>query len=120
MDFPVLSIENIYILFEFHKSPLTSRILLRNFQYLAEFRVRVKHPVAMQILWVNVLIDDEKLSKKLIGVIKMRSTFIEEYERNLIETTTNNQANEIASKLDEMGLSHEDILKATSIDLSKK
>ncbi len=219
MDFPVLSIENIYILFEFHKSPLTSRILLRNFQYLAEFRVRVKHPVAMhiisldplkrsvrsvqitpewrfapgftflidfngdkilsniknklnnniqlneddayflavlpftkhekemvefvvelcywvnevempeefryiikmsQILWVNVLIDDEKLSKKLIGVIKMRSTFIEDYERNLIETANNNQANEIASKLDEMGLSHEDILKATGVDISKK
>jgi len=54
----------------------------------------------------------------------MRRTFIEEYERNLIETAVetanNNQANEIASKLDEMGLSHEDILKATSIDLSKK
>ena len=61
-------------------------------------------------------------------MIKMRRTFIEEYERNLIETAvetavetaTNNQANEIASKLDEMGLSHEDILKATGVDLSKK
>jgi len=57
-------------------------------------------------------------------MIKMRRTFIEEYERNLIETAvetaTNNQANEIASKLDEMGLSHEDILKATGVDISKK
>ena len=56
--------------------------------------------------------------------VEPRRTFIEEYERNLIETAvetaTNNQANEIASKLDEMGLSHEDILKATSVDLSKK
>ena len=82
-----------------------------------EFRYIIK---MSQILWVNVLIDDEKLSKKLIGVIKMRSTFIEDYERNLIETANNNQANEIASKLDEMGLSHEDILKATGVDLSKK
>ena len=231
MDFPVLSIEKFYIIFEFHKSPLTSKILLRNFQYLADFRVRVKHPVTMQIvsldelkrsvrsvqitpewafspgftflidfdgdkilsnikhklknnipltdddayflavlpftkhendmvefvvelcywvnevempeefkyiikmsqiLWVNVLIDDEKLSKELIGVIKMRSTFIEDYERNLIktavdaavetavETAVNDTSNQIAANLDEMGLSHEAILKATGVDISKK
>ena len=223
MDFPVLSIENFYIIFEFHKTPLTTRLLLRNFQYLADFRSRVKHPVALhivsldhqkrsvrsvkitpewsftpgftflidfdgdkilsniknkiksniplseddayflavlpftkhkkgtvelvvelcywineveipeefkyiikmsQILWVNVLIKDEKLSNKLIDVIKMKSTFIEEYERNLIESAvesaTNDKANEIAANLEKMGLTHDEILKATGIDISKK
>ncbi|MBO6123854.1 MAG: hypothetical protein J6P09_08435 [Methanobrevibacter sp.] len=66
------------------------------------------------------MIDDEKLSKEIIGVIKMRSTFIEDYERNLIETAVKDNSNQIAATLYEMGLSPEDILKATGVDISKK
>ena len=66
------------------------------------------------------MIDDEKLSKEIIGVINMRSTFIEDYERNLIETAVKDNSNQIAATLYEMGLSPEDILKATGVDISKK
>ena len=66
------------------------------------------------------MIDDEKLTKEIIGVIKMRSTFIEDYERNLIETAVKDNSNQIAATLYEMGLSPEDILKATGVDISKK
>ena len=54
----------------------------------------------------------------------MRSTFIEDYERNLIETAVEtavkDNTNQIAATLYEMGLSPEDILKATGVDISKK
>ena len=50
----------------------------------------------------------------------MRSTFIEDYERNLIETAVKDNSNQIVATLYEMGLSPEDILKATGVDISKK
>ena len=50
MDFPVLTRMGHYIIFEFHKLPLTEKILLRNFQYIANFRARVKLPVSMEII----------------------------------------------------------------------
>lgn len=55
MDFPVLTTEGRYIIFEFHRAPLTSKILLRNFQYLADFRARVKCPVDLHIISLDKL-----------------------------------------------------------------
>ncbi|WP_458404026.1 hypothetical protein [Methanobrevibacter sp.] len=230
MDFPVLTKMGYYIIFEFHSSPLDEAKLLRNFQYLANFRVRVKFPVAMhimstekikkslksiaitpdwdfapdfhftidlngdeilnsikskienniditdddaylfsilpftkhekytvdwicelcyfineveiseehkyiiklcQILWVHALIKDKNLSEELIDVIKMRSNFIQEYERNLVESAVddtisataelifNNKDN--SKKLTSQDMHIRDvILKTVGIDIFKK
>ena len=55
MDFPVLTIDSKYIIFEFHSAPLTTKLLLRNFQYLANFRARVKYPVDLHIISLDKL-----------------------------------------------------------------
>ena len=214
MDFPVFTRHGYYILFEFHSTPLDEMTLLRDFQYLANFRVRVKltaklhiisserekksvrkvaimpdwdfapdftflidldgdeilksikyklqHEISLddmdayllavlpftshememvefvvyliyfineielsqvhkyiiklsQILWVNALIKDEDLINELMDVIKMRSTFIQNYERNLVESKTR----DIAVVLKENNVSRDVILKATGIDIDK-
>ena len=231
LDFPVLSREGFYILFEFHKLPLTTKVLLRNFQYLADFRVKVKHPVVPHIicldinkrsvrsvqitpdwsfdpgftflmdfdgdkilstineklnnniqltdmdayflavlpftdheksmedmsveliywvnevaiseefkyiikmsqrLWVDILIDDEALSEELMDVIKMRSKFLQNYERNLVKSAVdsavdiavvsaiNERDAEIADKMLAKGYGHDEILELTGVDISKK
>ena len=53
MDFPVLTRQGFYIIFEFHSTPLNERTLLRNFQYLANFRVRVNAPVKLHIISIE-------------------------------------------------------------------
>lgn len=225
MDFPVLTKMGYYIIFEFHSSPLDEAKLLRNFQYLANFRVRVKFPVAMnivsterikkslksiaitpdwdfapdfyftidlngdeilnsikykienniditdedaylfsilpftkyekdtvdwicelcylindveisqehkyiiklcQILWVHALIKSENLSKELIAVIKMKSNFIQEYERNLVESAVESAVKSTVDIFLKNGNgSHEmdvrdEILKTTGVDIFKK
>lgn len=50
MDFPVLTRHGYYILFEFHSTPLDEPTLLRDFQYLANFRVRVKLTAKLHII----------------------------------------------------------------------
>ena len=60
MDLPVLTKMGYYIIFEFHSQPLSEDLLLRNFQYLANLRRRVKLPVEMYIISTNRLKDDVK------------------------------------------------------------
>ena len=224
MDFCVLTRRGYYIIFEFHSTSLSEKILLRNFQYLANLRVRVKHPVDMQILstdktkggireveifpgwnfkpvitflidfdgdkilsniknklknnieltdtdaylftiipftnyerdtvdlivelchfvneneisqefkyiiklsqilWVNALIDDLKLKDELLDVIKMKSNFIQEYERNLVESAAESafesgreeNSLEIARKMKEKNFTRDVILDITGVDI---
>lgn len=218
MDFPVLSILGFYIIFEFHSTPLDESKLLRNFQYLANFRARVDAPVTLhiisiekvkkskrkvkitpewdfepefiflidfdgeeilntikykiehelsltdidayllavlpftqhemstvelvehlcyyvneiklsevykyiiklsQILWVKALIKDESLRKELMDVIKMRNTFLQNYERNLVESAVDSVQENTAVILMNGGVSHDLILKATGVDVDK-
>ena len=218
-----------YIIFEFHKLPLTEKIMLRNFQYIANFRTRVKQPVSMeilsldetkssvrsveimpdwffkpnitflidldgdeilsiikdklehnidltdmgaylfsvipftkhkkdtvelvdelchfvnetnipqvykyiiklsQILWVQALIKDEEHSNELMDVIKMRSTFIQNYEKNLVETAVDKaikdamevirtKGNGTAHEIDENESIRAGILEKTGVDIRK-
>ena len=62
MDFPVLTKLGYYVIFEFHSIPLSQKMLLRNFQYLANFRERVKYPVDLHILSI------EKIKKSVMSV----------------------------------------------------
>ena len=55
MDFAVLTKMGYYIIFEFHSQPVSKDLLLRNFQYLANLRQRVKFLVDMYILSTNKL-----------------------------------------------------------------
>lgn len=222
MDFPVLTNLGHYILFEFHSTPLSEKILLRNFEYLAKFRAKVKSPVDLhiisiervkrsvrsvkimsdwefspkftflidwdgdeilniiktklehnqdlsdmdayllavipftmhememtelvkelcywvneielteehkyiiklaQILWVHALIKDENLSEELIRVIKMECNFIQNYEKELVESAVESAVekrdNEIARKLVNLNMDAEDILIVTGVDVSK-
>ena len=222
MDFAVLTKMGYYIIFEFHSTPLSEKILLRNFQYLADFRVNVKLPVNLhilsiekikksvrsvkittdwefrpkftflidwdgdeilnsikdkiennkvltdmdaylfavipftkhemdtvelikelcyfvneielteehkyiiklvQILWVNALVDDEELSLELMDVIKMKSNFIRNLEKNLVESAVNSTEirtkNEIVKNMLNENLSRETILKVTGVDVLK-
>ena len=222
MDFAVLTKMGYYIIFEFHSTPLSEKILLRNFQYLADFRVNVKLPVNLhilsiekikksvrsvkittdwefrpkftflidwdgdeilnsikdkiennkvltdmdaylfavipftkhemdtvelikelcyfvneielteehkyiiklvQILWVNALVDDEELSLELMDVIKMKSNFIRNLEKDLVESAVNSTEirtkNEIVKNMLNENLSRETILKVTGVDVLK-
>ena len=220
MDFPVLTISGHYTLFEFHSTPLTEKLLLRNFQYLANFRAKVDYPVELhiisieklkksvrsvlitpdwefspkftflidfdgdkilntiknkieneieltdmdayllavlpftshemetvefvkqliyfineislsethkyiiklsQILWVNALVKDESLKQELLDVVKMKSNFIQEYERNLVETAVNEtraeEKLEFAQWMMSKDYSREEILDVTGVDI---
>ena len=55
MDLAVLTKMGYYIIFEFHSQPVSKDLLLRNFQYLANLRRRVKFPVDMYILSTDKL-----------------------------------------------------------------
>ena len=55
MDFAVLTKMGYYIIFEFHSQRVSKDLLLRNFQYLANLRRRVKFPVDMYILSTDKL-----------------------------------------------------------------
>ena len=55
MDFAVLTKMGYYIIFEFHSQPVSNDLLLRNFQYLANLRRRVKFLVDMYILSTDKL-----------------------------------------------------------------
>ena len=216
MDFPVLTIAGRYIIFEFHSRPLTERLLLRNFQYLANLRARVKYPVDLhiismdklkksvkkvmitsdweyeveftflidydgdeilntiknklennialteedaylfsilpftthkmdtieivkelcyfvneteiqeelkyiiklsQILWVNALVKDEELSKELIDVMKMKSNFIQNYEKELIESAEEKTKQKIAKKMKKNNYSAKEIFNITGVNI---
>lgn len=219
MDFPVLTIDRTYVIFEFHSRPLTPRLLLRNFQYLANLRARVNHPVDLhiisldklkksvrsvlitpdwefkpkftflidldgdeilniikyklennlelteddaylfsivpftthkmetielvedlcyfvneiklpeeikyiiklsQILWVNALINDKELSEELIDVIKMKSNFIQNYEKKLVESAIDKRNKEIAEQMKKENYSAKEILKLTGVNILLK
>lgn len=77
-----------------------------------------------QILWVNALIKDENLSKELMDVIKMKSNFIQNYEKKLVETAVetalNKKDKELAEKMKKMNYPASDILTLTGINILLK
>ena len=77
----------------------------------------------VQILWVNALVDDEELSLELMDVIKMKSNFIRNLEKNLVESAVNSTEirtkNEIVKNMLNENLSRETILKVTGVDVLK-
>ena len=66
----------------------------------------------VQILSVNALFTEEK-QEEFLGVVKMKSTYIERYERNLIQ----NAKKEIALKMKAMGIAAEVIFECTGFKL---
>ena len=68
-----------------------------------------------QLLWVNALIKDEKQKEKLKDVIKMRSTFLHNYEKNLVKQTERNKSISIARRMKKMKFSPQDIYRVTGI-----
>ena len=83
-----------------------------------------------QILWVQALIKDEEHSNELMDVIKMRSTFIQNYEKNLVETAVDKaikdamevirtKGNGTAHEIDENESIRAGILEKTGVDIRK-
>ena len=78
-----------------------------------EFKYIIK---LVQILSVNALFTDKK-QEEFLGVVKMQSTYIERYERNLIENSNNEIKRSIALKMKEDGVSSDFIFKYFGIML---
>lgn len=74
----------------------------------------------IQILSVRALFTDDK-QKEILGVIKMGSTYIDNYEKNLIKNAVNEAVNEaindVALKLKEFGVDSEIIFESTGLKL---
>ena len=97
-------------------------MLFRSNEISQEFKYIIK---LSQILWVNALIDDLKLKDELLDVIKMKSNFIQEYERNLVESAAESafesgreeNSLEIARKMKEKNFTRDVILDITGVDI---
>lgn len=67
--------------------------------------------------------DDEELSLELMDVIKMKSNFIRNLEKDLVESAVNSTEirtkNEIVKNMLNENLSRETILKVTGVDVLK-
>ena len=70
---------------------------------------------------VNALVKDESLKQELLVVVKMKSNFIQEYERNLVETAVNETRAEdkleFAQWMMSKDYSREEILDVTGVDI---
>ena len=74
-----------------------------------EFKYLIKF---CQILSVRALFTDDE-QKEYLGVIKMGSTYIDNYEKNLIQNATKKANKRIAKKMKELGADAEFILACT-------
>ena len=85
-------------------------------------------------MWVQALIKDDDHSNELMDVIKMRSTFIQNYEKNLVETAVETavdkaikdamevirtKGNGTAHEIDENESIRAGILEKTGVDIRK-
>lgn len=78
-----------------------------------EFKYLIK---LIQILAANAMFVDDEL-EEILGVIKMGNTYIERYERNLINNSINAAKREIALKMKADGFSSDVIFKYFGIKL---
>ena len=78
-----------------------------------EFKYIIK---LIQILAANAMFVDDEL-EEILGVIKMGNTYIERYEKNLINNATNAVKREIALKMKADGFSSDVIFKYCGIEL---
>lgn len=70
----------------------------------------------VQILSVRAIFTGSE-QEKLLGVIKIGSTYIDNYEKNLVETATNNAIRDIALKMKADGVSSDFIFKYFGVKL---
>lgn len=83
-----------------------------------EIQEELKYIIKLsQILWVNALVKDEELSKGPINVIKMKSNFIQNYEKELVESAEEKTKQEIAEKMKKENYSAHEIQKITGVTI---
>lgn len=70
----------------------------------------------VQILFARAILADEE-QEKILGVIKMGSTYIDNYEKNLVKTATENTTRKIALKMKALGADSEFIFECTGFKL---